>query len=543
MRRERRRRCRRDLLEAGQSKITAMSREFLGNLRRQRRQAAERELQWIVRQDRGDSRGDRLEAVKDEGVARGACEGCRCLCRESLETAESESVPVSFRECSGHFQRDLRHAPERQIAAQLRQRPCRLVGKLLDTVERQTPPLDMLLVEGPDDLGGYLHQTVQRDRADGVAECRCILGREFGQSVERQRPAPAERLGNPRGKRPQAVERQRNLGKGQRRDAACEHSRALGRKSGQAVQRQGAAEQSQAPGLIGRQLGQAVERQPVPRLPVGQQGDDLLLGKRCQASEAGAVRGHFRSARVRTADRERICECRSRQHKRDDRKASTPHGLLRVVRPGQVQPTPPRGQVFPSAAHRPRSNVNPSGDECQTPVGAVVQPTNPSVKTDHRYCRSSPVRLPPSRHRQHGKLTLRAPSLHRQARFAPRPRRLGHEDPFCGGAEATIGGVVVRREKKEDWFHSVVGHSAGATSRITGGEHWPPSAVAQMDSRRTIARQDSPAARNKCFASIIAIVDAFAITGLFRWKCRRMSSRSKHSGTMTAHHAPITGRL
>jgi hypothetical protein len=64
-----------------------------------------------------------------------------------------------------------------------------------------------------------------------------------------------------------------------------------------------------------------------------------------------------------------------------------------------------------------------------------------------------------------------------------------------------------------------------------------------MDSRRAIARQDSPAARNKCFASIIAIVDAFAITGLFRWKCRRMFWKSKYSGKMAAHHAPIPGRL
>jgi hypothetical protein len=66
---------------------------------------------------------------------------------------------------------------------------------------------------------------------------------------------------------------------------------------------------------------------------------------------------------------------------------------------------------------------------------------------------------------------------------------------------------------------------------------------APMDSRRAIARQVSPAGSNKCFASIIAIVDAFPITGLLRWKCRRMSSRSKDSGTMAAHHAPITGRL
>lgn len=66
---------------------------------------------------------------------------------------------------------------------------------------------------------------------------------------------------------------------------------------------------------------------------------------------------------------------------------------------------------------------------------------------------------------------------------------------------------------------------------------------AQIDSRRAIARQDSPAARNKCFASIIAIVDAFPITGLFRWKCRRMFWKSKYSGKMAAHHAPIPGRL
>ena len=77
-------------------------------------------------------------------------------------------------------------------------------------------------------------------------------------------------------------------------------------------------------------------------------------------------------------------------------------------------------------------------------------------------------------------------------------------------------------------------HRRRALAAVGGG--------AQVDSRRAIARQDSPAARNKCFASIIAIVDALAITGLFRWKCCRMSWRSTYSGKMAAHHAPIVGR-
>jgi len=82
--------------------------------------------------------------------------------------------------------------------------------------------------------------------------------------------------------------------------------------------------------------------------------------------------------------------------------------------------------------------------------------------------------------------------------------------------------------------HHLENHPCRALAAVGGG--------AQMDSRGAIARQDSPAARNKCFASIIAIVDAFPITGLFRWKCRRMSWRSKDSGKIAAHHAPIPGR-